>query len=134
MVEAAANGRAEGLALTPPRTTPGRIAESGPGRDVAVDIGGIADLLALMLTATGLDRVPRLAVKTPPRATPSGGHKSDSRVLDPTHQIDLALPSRYVTQADIRRASETRIADHLHRNGRHTVYDSLIGCGVYTTQ
>jgi transposase len=46
-------------------------------------------------------------------------HPGLERVTDPTHKVDLGLLARYVTPAEIRRAGQARITNHLLRTGRH---------------
>jgi transposase len=46
-------------------------------------------------------------------------HPGLERVTDPTHKVDLVLLARYVTPAEIRRAGQARITNHLLRTGRH---------------
>ena len=47
----------------------------------------------------------------------TGIHPGLERVIDPTHKASLALLSRYVTPAEIRRAGQRRIIDYLIRSG-----------------
>ncbi len=46
-------------------------------------------------------------------------HPGLERVVDPTNKADLALLTRYVTPAEIRRAGKARITAYLHRTGRY---------------
>lgn len=61
-------------------------------------------------------------------------HPGLERVTDPTHKVDLALLTRYVTPAEIRRAGRARITNHLRRTGHHkgAVIDRLVGAALDT--
>lgn len=59
-------------------------------------------------------------------------HPGLERVVDPTHKVDLTLLARYVTPAEIRRAGQARITNHLLRSGRRhrSAVDRLAAAAV----